>query len=119
MPWVSKVFGWKALAYRALRGPYHQVVNAVTAPPHAAAASSSQPAFTSSQRVREMPCVQALARVPASASPATSGAPHKKPSSAGTRLLRRTKSRPSGLPRERVCASLAQVAVAAQDARPE
>ena len=84
MPWVSKWPGSNALANCALSGPDHQVVRAVIAPPQAAAASSSQPALTVSQRVRVTLCVHAKSLVRVSSSCATSGAPHSMPSTTGT-----------------------------------
>ena len=88
MPWVSKWPGSNALAKRALSGPDHQVVRAVTVPLQAAAASSSQPALTVSQRIRVTLCVHAKSLVRASSSCATSGAPHSMPSTTGTIRLR-------------------------------
>ena len=81
MPWVSKLLGRNALACCALTGPDHQVTREQTAPPHSAAASSSQPTFTHSHRARVMPWVQAKVVVLASSSWATSGAPQKIPRS--------------------------------------
>ena len=88
MPWVSNWPGWNAFACSALFGPDHQVVRAAIAPPQAAAASSSQPALTVSQRVRVTLCAHAKSLVRDSSSCATSGAPHSMPSTAGTIRLR-------------------------------
>jgi hypothetical protein len=49
----------KASAVSALDGPDHQVTRAETAPARMAAASSSHPALTASQRRLVMLCVQA------------------------------------------------------------
>jgi hypothetical protein len=51
--------GLNASACSALSGPDHQVTSPDTIPPMAAAASSSQPALTASQRRLVTLCVQA------------------------------------------------------------
>ena len=88
------------MANAALRGPDHQVTRAAIAPPQTAAASSTQPTFTASQRVRVMLCAQAKSLVRASNSCATSGAPTSTPNRTGASMLRMAKSCPSTLPSE-------------------
>src|ERR1700740_1109286 len=117
---TSNRLTWKASAVIALYGPDHQVTMAETAPARTAAASSSHPARTASQRRLVMLCVQANWLVPVSISVATVGAPQSRPGSAGTAAVARTSVAMIGLPRERFePARLAQELLVAQWARAE
>ena len=120
MPVMSKRLTWKASAFSALSGPDHQVTMAETAPARTAAASSSHPALTASQRRLVMLCVQANWCVPDSSSLATIGAPQNSPGSSGTADVATTSVRNEGLPRERPDpARLAQVPFLAHPVRAE
>ena len=101
MPVMSNRLTSKASAFSALSGPDHQVTTAEAAPARTAAASSSHPALTASQRRLVMLCVQANWCVPASSSPATIGAPQNSPGSSGTADVATTSARNVGLLRER------------------
>jgi hypothetical protein len=98
---MSKRLAWKASAVSALYGPDHQVTTAETAPAKAAAASSSHPVLTASQRRLVMLWVQANWFVPVSSSLATIGAPQNSPGSSGTADVATTIVATVGLPRER------------------
>src|SRR5258708_4289858 len=106
MPVMSNRPGLKASSCRALSGPEHQVTRAETAPAQAAAASSIQPGLTVSQCLRVMVCIQANWLVPVSSSCATSGAPQKTPSRAGTPRVMMTRKPTAWLPRNSVLARL-------------
>src|SRR5580658_1823163 len=98
---TSNLLASKPSAVYALYGPDHQVTMAETAPARTAAASSSQPALTASQRRLVMLCVQANWFVPVSSSLATSGAPQNRPGSSGTADVAVTSVVKTGLLRER------------------
>jgi hypothetical protein len=74
------------------------VTSAAITPPQTAAASSVQPTFTSSQRLRVTLCAQAKSVVRASNSCASNGAPTSIPNSTGAARLKRTRSCPATLP---------------------
>ena len=94
--------GLNAFACSALSGPDHQVTSADTIPAMAAAASSSQPALTASQRRLVTLCVHAYWLVPVSNSCASSGAPARMPSTAGTPSVMITRNPIAWLPRNSV-----------------
>ena len=96
-----ELVGLEVLAVGAFTGLDHQVTRAETTPPQTAAASSTQPALTVSQRPRVMLCVQANWLVPVSSSGATSGAPQNTPSRHGTTTSGGQKPTARGLPRVR------------------
>src|SRR5580658_1839507 len=98
---MSNRLAWKASALSALSGPDHQVTTAETAPARAAAASSSHPVMTASQRHLVMLWVQANWFVPVSSSLATIGAPQNSPGSSGTADVATTSVVKTGLLRER------------------
>src|SRR5580693_8812463 len=81
---MSNLLTWKASAVSAVYGPDHQVTRAETAPARTAAASSSHPVLTASQRRLVTLWVQANWFVPVSSSCATIGAPQNSPGSSGT-----------------------------------
>ncbi len=99
---TSNLLASKALAYSALSGPDHQVTRAETAPARTAAASSSHPVLTTSQRRLVMLCVQANWFVPVSSSCATIGAPQNSPGSSGTADVPTTSVVRIGLLRDRL-----------------
>src|ERR1017187_5045404 len=119
MPWMSNLPGLNFQWLRAFCGPDHQVTKADTAPAQAAAASSTQPVLTVSQRLRVTLCIQANWLVPVSSSRATSGPPQNRPSRHGTAKVSVTRVDSSGLPRDSVAARLPQVLLAAHEARAE
>src|ERR1700730_1577098 len=100
MPVVSNLLTLKASAVSAWSGPIHQVTRADTAPARMAAASSSHPALTASQRGLVMLCVQANWFVPVSSSCATAGAPQNSPGSSGTADVATTRNTTAGPLRE-------------------
>src|SRR5208282_578566 len=97
----SNLLIWKPSAVSALSGPDHQVTIAETAPARAAAASSSHPALTASQRRLVMLCVQANWLVPVSSSCAAIGAPQNSPGSTGTAAVATTIAATTGLARDK------------------
>ncbi len=84
---------------------------AETAPARTAAASSSHPVLTASQRRLVMLCVQANWFVPVSSSCATVGAPQNSPGSSGTAAVATTSVVKAGLLRDRSSRQAAACAV--------